>query len=489
MQNGSWCVELTAVLPEIVLSLAVLALLVIGVMRSRNAYYTVLIGILAALAGIGILYATRTGLTFSAFHGFFQQNTVILYTKFLVLISAGSALLLARPHLAAAQADKFEYPILIGTSVLGMLLALSAGDFISLYVAIELQSLSLYILATFTRERREAAEAGLKYFLLGSLSSGLLLFGISILYGLTGSTNYVNIAARLTEHAGTLPALLSLVFILAGLAFKTSAAPFHMWTPDVYQGAPTPVTAHFSMAPKASDLTVMLLVLMGPLAPLVGQWQQIIIVAAILSMAVGSFTALMQPYTKRLLAYSSINHVGFILLGIAVNNAAGIAAVLIYIVTYLLTSLATFALLLLAEQQGEKIEKLSDLAGLAQRKPRIALGIAMMMFSMAGIPPMAGFWGKLVIFQAVIQAGWIWLATAAVLFSVVAVYYYLRVIKIMYFDKPEAENVGAEPLIAPNTTLIAMAIISSAAVLSFIIWANYIIAPAQTAAQLFFPAQ
>ena len=346
-------------------------------------------------------------------------------------------MLLTFDDFARAKILFFEYPVLILLATLGMLMMASANDLISLYLGLELQSLALYVVAAFKRDDVKSSEAGLKYFVLGALSSGMLLYGASLLYGITGSTGYAAIAAAATAEGigANIGLIAGLVFVLVGLAFKVSAVPFHMWTPDVYEGAPTPVTAFFAAAPKIAAMALLIRFTQGALPGASAQWQQIIIFLAIASMVLGAFAAIGQTNIKRLLAYSSIGHVGFALVGLAANNAEGTAGILIYLAIYVLMTLGAFACVLSMRRASGNVEEIGELAGLAKTDLRMASIMAVLMFSLAGIPPLAGFWAKWYAFLPAIKAGLYPLAVIGVIASVVGAYYYLRIVKIMFFDE------------------------------------------------------
>jgi NADH-quinone oxidoreductase subunit N len=354
-----------------------------------------------------------------------------------VLTLAGSlvTLVMSRDFLAAEKIDKFEFPILILLSTLGMLMLISAAGLIALYLGLELMSLALYVLAAFHRDNIRASEAGLKYFVLGALSSGMLLYGASLLYGFAGTVSFAGIAETINGKA-SLGVVFGLVFLMVGLAFKMSAVPFHMWTPDVYEGAPTPVTAFFITAVKMAAVAITLRVILTAFPGIAPQWRQIVIFLSILSMVLGSFAAIGQANIKRLMAYSTIGHVGFALVGLAAGGEAGVAGVLAYMAIYLVMTLGTFAGILSMRVNGAGVENISDLSGLARTDGGMAFFFAMMMFSLAGVPPLAGFFAKWYVFNAAIQSGLYPLAVIGVLSSVVAAFYYLRVVKIMYFDEP-----------------------------------------------------
>jgi NADH-quinone oxidoreductase subunit N len=344
---------------------------------------------------------------------------------------------MSRAYFERVGAWRFEYPLLVAMATVGMMLMISANDLMALYVGLELQSLALYVVASFQRDSVRSTEAGVKYFVLGSVASGMLLFGASLIYGFCGGTAFVQISQALIDgKSQELGVIIGLVFIIAGLAFKASAVPFHMWTPDVYEGAPTPVTALFAVAPKIAAISLTVSVLMGPFKPLFAQWQQIIVVVAVLSMALGAFAALRQQNIKRLMAYSSIGNVGYVLLGLAAGTEKGIQSVVFYLAIYLVMTLGVFATILLMKRRDIMVEGVDDLAGLGRTHPMMAFALLLFMFSLAGIPPLAGFWGKLYIFMAAVEAKLYVPAVLGVLASVVASYYYLRIVKVMYFDEP-----------------------------------------------------
>src|SRR5882762_1612008 len=331
---------------------------------------------------------------------------------------------------------RFEFPVLILLATTGMLMMISADDLISLYIGLELQSLALYVVAAFKRDTATSSEAGLKYFVLGALSSGMLLYGCSLIYGFSGTTSFEQLAASFAGGTYSIGIIIGIVFVSVGLAFKCSAVPFHMWTPDVYEGAPTPVTAFFSVAPKIAAIALFIRFLVEPFGGLTTEWRQIIWFIAVASMLLGSFAAINQRNIKRLMAYSSIGHVGYALIGLAAGSAIGIRGVLFYMAIYLVMNLGTFAVILCMQRDGKMVEEIADLAGLSKTQPGLAAALCIFMFSMAGIPPLAGFLSKLYVFLAAIDAGLYGLAVIGVLASVVGAYYYLRIIKLMYFDEP-----------------------------------------------------
>nr|WP_298684219.1 NADH-quinone oxidoreductase subunit NuoN [uncultured Dongia sp.] len=420
--------------PEIFLAIAALALLVIGVSLGDRHTRLIAWASVAALV-IAIVLAISDKADGLAFHGLFIADDFACYAKVLSFGAAALAIIMSLDYAEREGMARFELPLLMLMATLGMSLMISANDLISLYVGLELQSLALYVVAAIKRDTIKSTEAGLKYFVLGALSSGMLLYGSSLIYGFTGSTSFSVLAATLTGDAG-LGLIVGIVFLCAGLAFKISAVPFHMWTPDVYEGAPTPITAFFAAAPKVAAITLFARVLVGPFGDLVGQWQQIIVFISIASMILGAVAAIGQKNIKRLMAYSSIGNVGFALVGLASGTQEGVSGLLIYMAIYVVMTTGTFAVILAMRRRGEAVEQISDLAGLSRSQPGLAWALAIFMFSMAGIPPFAGFFGKWFVFLAAIQAGLNVLAVIGVLASVVSAFYYIRIIKVMFFDQP-----------------------------------------------------
>ena len=422
------------VLPELVLAAGAMVLLMMGAWRGDQST--------AALSGFAVMLLILAGVLILlmpadktvAFGGSFVVDAFSRYLKLLVLVGSIGVVLLSVEFLRDLQRRKFEYPILILLATTGMLMLISAADLIALYLGFELMSLSLYVMAAIDRDNARSTEAGLKYFVLGALSSGMLLYGASLIYGFTGTVSFVGIAQAVGD--GGLGLTFGLVFLLAGLCFKVSAVPFHMWTPDVYQGAPTPVTAFFAAAPKVAAIAIFMRVSIAAFPGIALQWQQIIVFVSIASMALGSFAAIGQRNIKRLMAYSSIAHMGFALVGLAAGTSDGIQGVLVYMAIYVAMTLGTFACIISMRRQGKPVEDISDLAGLARTKPVTAFFFAMLMFSMAGVPPLAGFFAKFYVFLAAIQAGLFTLAVLGVISSVVGAYYYLMIVKTMYFDEP-----------------------------------------------------
>jgi NADH-quinone oxidoreductase subunit N len=394
------------------------------------------------------------------FNGSFVVDDFARFMKVLALIASGAAIVMSMDYLRRQGLTRFEYPILIVLATIGMMMMISANDLIALYLGLELQSLSLYVIASIHRDDARSSEAGLKYFVLGALSSGMLLYGASLIYGFTGTISFQGIAAILQGKAG-IGAILGLVFVSAGLAFKISAVPFHMWTPDVYEGSPTPVTAFFAAAPKVAAMALTVRVFMTAFPGIVGDWRQIVVFISIASMLLGAFAAIGQRNIKRLMAYSSIGHVGFALVGLAAGTQQGVNGVLIYMTIYLAMTLGTFACILAMRRDGAYVEDIEDLSGLSRTQPALAFLLGMLLFSLAGIPPLAGFFAKFYVFAAAIQANLFALAVIGVLTSVVSTYYYLRIVKIMYFDAPRPA------FDAMPTELKAVLGLSSAVVLLF----------------------
>ena len=428
--------DLAPAAPEIFLACAGMLLLMLGVFRTKEAtrlvsYLGVLCFIVAGLMVIAL--GTERLVTFN---GLFVTDGFATFMKVLVLLGSALSIIMSQRYLRREQMARFEYPVLFIFATLGMMMMISANDLIALYLGLELQSLSLYVVAAFRRDTVRSSEAGLKYFVLGALSSGMLLYGASMVYGFAGTTGFSELAQVLGQGEVATGLVVGIVFVAAGLAFKVSAVPFHMWTPDVYEGAPTPVTAFFAVAPKIAAIALFVRVMIGPFGELAAQWQQIIIVTSILSMALGAFAAINQRNIKRLMAYSSIGHVGYALVGLAAGTQEGVHGVLVYMAIYLAMNVGTFACILSMRVNGRMVEGITDLSGLSRTHPLMAAALAVFMFSMAGIPPLAGFFGKVFVFKAAVDAELYTLAVIGVLTSVVSAFYYLRIIKLMYFDEP-----------------------------------------------------
>ncbi|KAA5604767.1 NADH-quinone oxidoreductase subunit NuoN [Roseospira marina] len=464
-------------LPEIVLALVAMGLLMYGVFSKTDRADLCTHGAVAAMVAAAVLEVLGIGTAAEGFFGQFVVNDFTRFAKLLILVAAAVTLVMGRRWLATEGVQRFEFPVLMTLSVVGMMLMVSANDLIGMYLGLELQSLALYVLATIQRDNVRATEAGLKYFVLGALASGLLLYGASLVYGFAGTTSFPGIQEAIASGNAHLGVVVGLVFVMAGLSFKVSAAPFHMWTPDVYEGAPTPVTALFAVAPKVAALCLFLRLLMDPFVGLVADWQQVVSVIALLSMIVGSFGAIAQDNIKRLMAYSSIGHMGFALVGLAAGTADGVRGVLVYLVIYLFMNVGTFAIILAMRQQGRPVEGIKDLAGLGRTRPLVAVAMGIFMFSMAGIPPLAGFFAKFYVFMAAVEVGLIWLAILGVLASVVSAFYYLRIVKVMYFDEPLE---GLDPVCSPALR-ITMGV-AAAVVLFFCVAPGWVVGTAETAA-------
>jgi NADH-quinone oxidoreductase subunit N len=426
--------QLLPVLPELVLAMGAMVLLMVGAYRGVRATNLVVILALVLLVVVGVLELTLPAGKLVTFNGSFIVDDFARFLKILALIGSGATLILSTEFLAEPSRRIFEYAILVLLSTLGMMILISAGDLIMLYLGLELMSLALYVVAASNRDDAKSTEAGLKYFVLGALSSGMLLYGASLIYGFTGTVSFAGIAVA--AKTGSLGIVFGIVFLLAGLCFKVSAVPFHMWTPDVYEGAPTPVTAFFASAPKVAAMAVFTRVTLTAFPGIMPQWQQIVVFVSIASMALGSFAAIGQKNIKRLMAYSSIGHMGFALVGLASGTAEGAQGVLVYIAIYVAMTLGTFSVILAMKRNGQHVEKISDFAGLSRTNPLLAFFFAMLLFSLAGVPPLAGFFGKFYVFVAAIKAGLFTLSVIGVLTSVIGAYYYLSIVKVMYFDEP-----------------------------------------------------
>ncbi len=474
----------TLAIPEIVLAVCAMAILIFGVLWKSCS-----VTLACTMLGLGALLLTAvlevsTPLG-AAYHGLFVVDRFAVFMKVLIVAGAALSVVLALDYNVRERIDRFEFPVLILLCTVGMMIMASAANLMSLYIGLELQSLSMYVMAAFARDNVRSAEAGLKFFVLGALASGLLLYGISLAYGFSGTMEFGRLAQSFSGEAfaggtATTGLVIGVVFIVAGLAFKISAVPFHMWTPDVYEGAPTPVTAFMSTAPKVAAIALLLRALEVPFGHLGGQWQQLIVLISIASMLLGSLAAIGQTNIKRLMAYSSIGHMGYALIGLAAGTQEGIQGVLIYMVTYVFMSAGVFGIIIAMRRGGLALERISDLSGLARTAPMLAAAMAIIMFSMAGIPPMSGFIGKLFVFRAAIDAGYNALAVIGVLTSVVGGYYYLRVIKVMYFD-------AAQPAFDVRATSLSFVTAVGALVtLLFFVFPAPVVVAAQAAAKVLF---
>jgi len=470
--------NLALAMPELLLAGGSMILLMIGVFigDSSTRIVTGLSVALLVLAGIWLIWFPSTGL---AFHGAFVMDPFARLMKILVLIGSGVAIAMSVGFARLENFDRFEYPILVLLATLGMLLMVSANDMIALYLGLELQALALYVVAAINRDSVRSTEAGLKYFVLGALSSGMLLYGASLVYGFTGHTTFAGIAAAM-ETERSLGLIFGIVFVLAGLAFKISAVPFHMWTPDVYEGAPTPVTAFFAAAPKVAAMALLIRVVHGAFEPAVSDWQQIITFISIASMGLGAFAAIGQTNIKRLMAYSSIGHIGFALVGLASGSEEGVSGVVLYMIIYMAMTLGTFACILAMRRADGMVENISDLAGLSRTNPMMALVLTAFMFSLAGIPPLAGFWAKYFVFLAAIQAELYILSVIGVIASVIGAFYYLRIVKIMWFDEPE------QGFVAMASELKLVLLVSGLFTIFYVVIAGPMSSIATAAARTFF---
>jgi len=426
--------DLLPVLPELILGVGALALLMVGAFRGEFTAREINWAAIVLLIAAGAVVILLPGYRLVAFGGSFVVDPFARFLKLLALAGSACAILMSFDYLRVEKQERYEYPILIVLSTTGMLMLISAADLIALYLGLELMSLALYVVAAIDRDSVRSTEAGLKYFVLGALSSGMLLYGASLVYGFTGTVSFAGIAGA--SGQGGIGLVFGLVFLFAGFCFKVSAVPFHMWTPDVYEGAPTPITAFFAAAPKVAGIAMFVRTTIMAFPEILAQWQQIVIFVAIASMALGSFAAIGQRNFKRLMAYSSIGHMGFALIGLAAGTAEGVQGVLVYMAVYVAMTLGTFACILAMHRDGEFVENIGDLAGLARTKPAMAFFLAALLFSLAGIPPLAGFFAKFYVFLAAIKSGLFVLAVIGVVTSVVATYYYLAIVKIMYMDEP-----------------------------------------------------
>ena len=427
--------HLSVALPELTLATGAMVLLLVGVSTRKEQAELILWAAVLFLALAGFFVLRESGTT-TLFGDSFIVDPFARALKLLTLTGSAVTLIMSIDYWRGEGRLKFEFPILVLLATTGMLMMISANDLIALYVGLELQSLALYVVAAFDRRSAKSSEAGLKYFVLGALSSGMLLYGASLIYGFTGSTLFTDIAAAVQPSGANLGLIFGLVFLMTGFAFKISAVPFHMWTPDVYEGAPTPVTAFFAAAPKLAAMALTVRTLFAAFPSVTHEWQQIVTFLAIASMALGSFAAIGQRNIKRLMAYSSIGHMGYALVGLAAGTAEGVQGVIVYLAIYLAMTLGTFACILAMRRHGRMVEDIDQLAGLSNTSPMMAFLLAMLLFSLAGIPPLAGFFAKFYVFLAAINAGLYALAVIGVLLSVVGAYYYLRIVKIMYFDAP-----------------------------------------------------
>ena len=472
--------DLVPIVPEIILCLAAIGLLMGGAFADEDAAPTINLLAIFTLVG-GIVAAALIPVGTATFFDAFIYDGFARYLKILTMAGAAITVAMTMAYARHQQFSRFEYPVLILLATVGMLLMISANDMIAVYLGLELQSLAVYCAVAINRDSTRSTEAGLKYFVLGALSSGMLLYGISLVYGFTGATSFAGIALALTENGVGLGVIFGLVFVISGLAFKVSAVPFHMWTPDVYEGAPSPVTAFLAGAPKVAAMALFVRVVMEAFEPAFVQWQQILILLSVMSMLLGAFAAIGQTNIRRLMAYSSIGHVGYALIGLAAGSERGVIGVVIYMTIYLVMTLGAFACILAMRRTDEgMVAEISDLAGLVRTKPWMAGAFTLLLFSLAGIPPLVGFFAKFYVFLAAVEAGLTPLAVIGVLASAVAAFYYLRIIKVMMFDDPRDEF---EPMAGELRVVLAAS--GAFTLLFFLVWTPILSAATAAAQSLF----
>ncbi|HGG64785.1 MAG TPA: NADH-quinone oxidoreductase subunit NuoN [Rhodobacteraceae bacterium] len=447
--------DISIVLPEITLAVFAMAALMFGVYTSKDKVAPLILWATSAvLAGIGIWIALSPAGTHIAFHGAFVDDSFSRFAKVTILLSAAAVLLMSQDFMSRRGLLRFEYPILVALSAVGMMMMVSAGDLMALYMGLELQSLALYVVASLNRDSLKSTEAGLKYFVLGALSSGILLYGASLVYGFAGSTVFSDIILSAEGHI-PLGLLFGLTFVIMGLAFKVSAVPFHMWTPDVYEGSPTPVTAFFATAPKMAAMGLFARVVHDAFGMAVADWSQIIALLAVASMFLGAIAAIGQKNIKRLMAYSSISHMGFALMGLAAGTVGGVQAMLVYMAIYITMNIGTFAFIMSMEKDGRPVTDIASLNQYSKAEPLKALAMLVLLFSLAGVPPMVGFFGKFYVLKAAVDANMTWLATAGVIASVIGAFYYLRIVYYMYFG--QANDDALDKRMAPTQWVFLMA--------------------------------
>lgn len=452
--------DLNTVLPEVVLAVYAMAALLFAVYTTKNATAPMLVWSTAILMAVLAFWIGTSGAgTNTAFDGAFVDDGFARFAKVVILLSAAAILVMSQEYLAHRALLKFEYPILIALATVGMMMMVSAGDLMALYMGLELQSLALYVVASLNRDSVRSTEAGLKYFVLGALSSGLLLYGASLVYGYAGTTEFAGIMSTLEAGHMPLGMLFGLVFLFAGMAFKVSAAPFHMWTPDVYEGSPTPVTAFFATAPKMAAMGLFARVAHDAFGTVTADWTQIVALLSVVSMFLGAIAAIGQTNIKRLMAYSSIAHMGFALMGLASGTVVGVQAMLIYMAIYVTMNIGTFAFILSMERDGQAITNINALNQYSKAQPLKALAMLVLLFSLAGIPPMVGFFGKFWVLQSAVDANMAWLAVAGVVASVIGAFYYLRIVFYMYFGSE------AEPLDNKMSLVNWVALMAAAAIM------------------------
>lgn len=474
---SAFSADLAVILPELLLAVMGMVLLLWGAFRGNRDFGVITVAaalLMFAAAALAIVAPTGNG-----FNSLFVNDAFARFSKVVIFAGSGVATLMALTF-SADTFRRFEMPVLMVYAATGLSVMVSSQDLMTVYLGIELSSLSAYVLAALRRDNLRASEAGLKYFVLGALSSGILLYGMSLVYGYAGGTSFEAVAAGIAGEP-SFGLIIGLVFLMAGLAFKISAAPFHMWTPDVYQGAPTPITAFLATASKMGAFALVIRVMLEPFADIADSWRQIVILLAVVSMVWGSLAAIWQSNIKRLMAYSSIGHMGFALVGVAAGSEAGVAGCLVYLATYVIMNLGAFALILSMKRGGEPVEAISDLAGMSRERLPMALALLVIFFSMAGIPPLAGFFGKFLVFTAAVEAGFWWLAVIGLLTSVISAFYYIRIIKVAFFDDLLEEGTFDDA----GFTLRAVYGLSALSVLLFIVVVSFVVGWANTAAGVF----
>lgn len=452
--------DFSTVLPEVFLSLYAMLALVVFVYSGKDKHAALSIWL---TSGVFLLLAAIIGLSSApdttSFNGMFVDDNFARFAKVVILLSAATVLVMGQDYAAKHDMLKFEYPLLVALSVVGMMVMVSAGSLLTLYMGLELQSLALYVIAAFRRDSAKSTEAGLKYFVLGALSSGLLLYGASLVYGFAGTVEFAGIMQATQGGDLSMGLLLGLVFVISGMAFKVSAAPFHMWAPDVYEGAPTPVTAFFATAPKMAAMGLFARVVHDAFGGVIGEWQQVVAVLSVVSMFLGAVAAIGQGDIKRLMAYSSIAHMGFALMGLASGTAFGVQAMMVYMAIYVTMNIGMFAFILTMERDGRPVSDIASLHMYSKKEPLKALCVAALMFSMAGVPPLVGFFGKFYVLRAAYEANMAWLAVAGVVASVIGAFYYIRIVYFMYFGE------AGEPLDANPVRRLHIILVISAALM------------------------
>jgi NADH-quinone oxidoreductase subunit N len=451
--------DLNVILPEVLLSAFALAGLLVAVYTTKDRMGSLLVWATAGVFALLALWIGTSGEgTRVAFNGMFIEDSFARFAKVTILLSAAAVLVMSEGYMRARNLLRFEYPMLVALAAVGMMMMVSAGDLMALYMGLELQSLALYVVASLRRDSVKSTEAGLKYFVLGALSSGLLLYGASLVYGYTGTTLFSGIITTAQAGETSVGLLFGIVFLIAGLAFKVSAVPFHMWTPDVYEGSPTPVTAFFATAPKVAAMALFARVLHDAFGQAVGDWQQIVALLSVLSMFLGAFAAIGQTNIKRLMAFSSIAHMGYALIGLAAGTALGVQAMLVYMAVYVTMNVGTFAFILMMQKDGAPVTDIAALNMYSKTHPGRALALLVLMFSLAGVPPMLGFFAKLGVWQAGIDAGLTWLVIASAVASAIGAYYYLRIVFFMYFGEDGSDRIdnNAGPVLPVFLTVSAL---------------------------------